>query len=318
MGKRVERLASEERKTTPTAPQDASLHAHRRLWLTQPVSRQYREAIRSGLMKYVDEGALKSSKTVSQFDIEIRDRCERPTTTGQFYGFADSRINPQDRGICTSFPGRKILERTVRIQKAYPTIWRMSEYRPLEARKLGRSNSRGNYRNTFGASSAGPKLMTKPACTGILRLLNDLVTDIRSVVIGQRMRSPVAAGSGRKNSCPLLVLRDFAGQTTTGTSLNRSQTTTVRFYEFSELKARLSTTGDGRCTRTSGGIGRYRSYRFNLMCRNRKGSSSSDKQRRRYGIVNDARSKDLINEYCKFYKRSDMPVTLRGEFKARF
>ncbi|GAA50887.1 hypothetical protein CLF_105185 [Clonorchis sinensis] len=38
--------------------------------------------------------------------------------------------------------GMKILERTVSIQKAYPTIRRISEDRPLEAQQLGHSSFR--------------------------------------------------------------------------------------------------------------------------------------------------------------------------------
>ncbi|GAA57931.1 hypothetical protein CLF_113366 [Clonorchis sinensis] len=57
----------------------------------------------------------------------------------------------------------KILEQTVSIQKAYPTISRISEGRPLEARKLGHSSPRGKVQNRlpFGAASADPKLMAK-------------------------------------------------------------------------------------------------------------------------------------------------------------
>ncbi|GAA50240.1 hypothetical protein CLF_104274 [Clonorchis sinensis] len=59
---------------------------------------------------------------------------------------------------------QKILERTVSIQKTNPTIRRPSEDRPLDARKLGHSSSRGEVRKRFldGASSADPKLKAKP------------------------------------------------------------------------------------------------------------------------------------------------------------
>ncbi|GAA50341.1 hypothetical protein CLF_104396 [Clonorchis sinensis] len=59
---------------------------------------------------------------------------------------------------------RKILERTVSIQKANPTTSRLSEDRPLDARKLGHSSSGEQVRKRLldGASSADPKLKAKP------------------------------------------------------------------------------------------------------------------------------------------------------------
>ncbi|GAA56361.1 hypothetical protein CLF_110705 [Clonorchis sinensis] len=59
---------------------------------------------------------------------------------------------------------QKILGRAVSIQKANPAIRRLSEDRPLDARKLGHSSSRKEVRKRLpdGASSAGPKLKAKP------------------------------------------------------------------------------------------------------------------------------------------------------------
>ncbi|GAA52485.1 hypothetical protein CLF_108152, partial [Clonorchis sinensis] len=59
---------------------------------------------------------------------------------------------------------RKILGRAVSVQKANPTIRRLSEDRSLDARKLGHSSSREEVRKRLpdGASSADPKLKAKP------------------------------------------------------------------------------------------------------------------------------------------------------------
>ncbi|GAA53422.1 hypothetical protein CLF_110187, partial [Clonorchis sinensis] len=59
---------------------------------------------------------------------------------------------------------RKILERAISLQKTNSTIRRLSENRPLDARKLGHSNSREEVRKRLsdGASSADPKLNAKP------------------------------------------------------------------------------------------------------------------------------------------------------------
>ncbi|GAA47205.1 hypothetical protein CLF_100080 [Clonorchis sinensis] len=59
---------------------------------------------------------------------------------------------------------QKILGRAVSTQKANPTIRRLSEDRPLDARKLGHSSSREEVRKRLpdGANSADPKLKAKP------------------------------------------------------------------------------------------------------------------------------------------------------------
>ncbi|GAA47362.1 hypothetical protein CLF_100267 [Clonorchis sinensis] len=59
---------------------------------------------------------------------------------------------------------RKILGRAVSVQKANPTIRRLSEDRPLDARKPGHSSSREEMRKKLpdGAISADPKLKAKP------------------------------------------------------------------------------------------------------------------------------------------------------------
>ncbi|GAA54266.1 hypothetical protein CLF_113179 [Clonorchis sinensis] len=59
---------------------------------------------------------------------------------------------------------RKTLERAVCIQKANPMIRRLSEDRPLDARKLCHSSSREEVRKRLpdGAISADPKLKAKP------------------------------------------------------------------------------------------------------------------------------------------------------------
>ncbi|GAA55460.1 hypothetical protein CLF_108033 [Clonorchis sinensis] len=59
---------------------------------------------------------------------------------------------------------QKILERVVSIQKAYLMIGRLSEDRPIKARKLDQSSSRGEVSRRLpdGASSADPKLNAKP------------------------------------------------------------------------------------------------------------------------------------------------------------
>ncbi|GAA53099.1 hypothetical protein CLF_109527 [Clonorchis sinensis] len=59
---------------------------------------------------------------------------------------------------------RKILGRAVSIQKANPTIRRLPEDRPLDARKLGHNSSREEVRKRLqdGASSADSKLKAKP------------------------------------------------------------------------------------------------------------------------------------------------------------
>ncbi|GAA53382.1 hypothetical protein CLF_110114, partial [Clonorchis sinensis] len=59
--------------------------------------------------------------------------------------------------------GQKILGRAVSVQKANPTITRLSENRPLDARKLGHSSSREELRKRLpdGASSADPELKAK-------------------------------------------------------------------------------------------------------------------------------------------------------------
>ncbi|GAA51567.1 hypothetical protein CLF_106389 [Clonorchis sinensis] len=58
----------------------------------------------------------------------------------------------------------KILGRAVSVQKANPTIRRLSEDRPLDARKLDHSSSKEEVRKRLpdGAISADPKLKTKP------------------------------------------------------------------------------------------------------------------------------------------------------------
>ncbi|GAA52414.1 hypothetical protein CLF_108012 [Clonorchis sinensis] len=58
----------------------------------------------------------------------------------------------------------KILGRAVSVQKANPTIRRLSDDRPLDARKLGHSSSREEVRKKLpdGANSADPKLKAKP------------------------------------------------------------------------------------------------------------------------------------------------------------
>ncbi|GAA52717.1 hypothetical protein CLF_108669 [Clonorchis sinensis] len=59
---------------------------------------------------------------------------------------------------------KKILGRAVSVQKANPTIRRLSEDRPLDARKPGHSSSREEVRKKLpdGANSADPKLKAKP------------------------------------------------------------------------------------------------------------------------------------------------------------
>ncbi|GAA53534.1 hypothetical protein CLF_110433 [Clonorchis sinensis] len=59
---------------------------------------------------------------------------------------------------------QKILGRAVSVQKANPTIRRLSEDRPLNTRKLGHSSSREEVRKRLpdDASSADPKLKAKP------------------------------------------------------------------------------------------------------------------------------------------------------------
>ncbi|GAA51500.1 hypothetical protein CLF_106260 [Clonorchis sinensis] len=59
---------------------------------------------------------------------------------------------------------QKILGRAVSVQKANPTIRRLSEDRPLDARKPGHSSSREEVRKKLpdGANSADPKLKAKP------------------------------------------------------------------------------------------------------------------------------------------------------------
>ncbi|GAA54251.1 hypothetical protein CLF_113034, partial [Clonorchis sinensis] len=59
---------------------------------------------------------------------------------------------------------QKVLGRAVSVQKANPTIRRISEDRPLDARKLGHSSSREEVRKKLpdGANSADPKLKAKP------------------------------------------------------------------------------------------------------------------------------------------------------------
>ncbi|GAA51357.1 hypothetical protein CLF_105981 [Clonorchis sinensis] len=59
---------------------------------------------------------------------------------------------------------QKILGRAVSVQKANPTIRRLSEDRPLDARKPGHSSSREEMRKKLpdGAISADPKLKAKP------------------------------------------------------------------------------------------------------------------------------------------------------------
>ncbi|GAA48742.1 ribosome biogenesis protein NSA2 [Clonorchis sinensis] len=59
---------------------------------------------------------------------------------------------------------QKILGRAVSVQKANPTVRRLSEDRPLDARKLGHSSSREEVRKRLpdGANSADPKLKAKP------------------------------------------------------------------------------------------------------------------------------------------------------------
>ncbi|GAA52986.1 hypothetical protein CLF_109278 [Clonorchis sinensis] len=58
----------------------------------------------------------------------------------------------------------KVLGRAVSVQKANPTIRRLSEDRPLDARKPGHSSSREEMRKKLpdGAISADPKLKAKP------------------------------------------------------------------------------------------------------------------------------------------------------------
>ncbi|GAA49825.1 hypothetical protein CLF_103646 [Clonorchis sinensis] len=59
---------------------------------------------------------------------------------------------------------QKVLGRAVSVQKANPTIRRLSEDRPLDARKPGHSSSREEMRKKLpdGAISADPKLKAKP------------------------------------------------------------------------------------------------------------------------------------------------------------
>ncbi|GAA57183.1 hypothetical protein CLF_112299 [Clonorchis sinensis] len=59
---------------------------------------------------------------------------------------------------------QKILGRAASIQKANPTITRLSEERPLDARKLGHKSSGGMVRKRLpdGASLADPKLNARP------------------------------------------------------------------------------------------------------------------------------------------------------------
>ncbi|GAA50781.1 hypothetical protein CLF_105035 [Clonorchis sinensis] len=59
---------------------------------------------------------------------------------------------------------REILGRAVSVQKANPTIRRLSEDRPLDARKPGHSSSREEVRKKLpdGANSADPKLKATP------------------------------------------------------------------------------------------------------------------------------------------------------------
>ncbi|KER28206.1 LOW QUALITY PROTEIN: hypothetical protein T265_13625 [Opisthorchis viverrini] len=57
---------------------------------------------------------------------------------------------------------KEILERAGSIQKANPMIRRLSEDRPLGARKLGHSSGETRNRLPPGTNSADPKLMTKP------------------------------------------------------------------------------------------------------------------------------------------------------------
>ncbi|GAA52690.1 hypothetical protein CLF_108631 [Clonorchis sinensis] len=58
----------------------------------------------------------------------------------------------------------KVLGRAVSVQKANPTIRRLCEDRPLDARKLGHSSSREEMQKRLpdGVSSADPKLKAKP------------------------------------------------------------------------------------------------------------------------------------------------------------
>ncbi|GAA49848.1 hypothetical protein CLF_103675 [Clonorchis sinensis] len=59
---------------------------------------------------------------------------------------------------------QRIMGQAVSVQKANPTIRRLSGDRPLDARKLGHSSSREEVRKMLpdGANSADPKLKTKP------------------------------------------------------------------------------------------------------------------------------------------------------------
>ncbi|KER27925.1 hypothetical protein T265_05130 [Opisthorchis viverrini] len=83
----------------------------------------------------------------------------------------------------------KILKLTVRVHKAYPTIRRISEDRPLEAQKLGHTNPReeARYRLLISASSAEPKLVAEPTVVIVLCAFRS--TPTQTVVTSDRVHT---------------------------------------------------------------------------------------------------------------------------------
>ncbi|GAA52633.1 F-box protein 8 [Clonorchis sinensis] len=110
----------------------------------------------------------KSAATWTKVDKEISSLNEHPALSTPGPLAAKKVIQLSDATIKAATASlvdrRNILSRAVSIPKANPTIRRLSEDHPLDARKLGQSSSREEVRRTLpdGTSSADIKLKAKP------------------------------------------------------------------------------------------------------------------------------------------------------------